>query len=80
MEKLDSKLLLYDYESLENANIITPRLMEFLTVYLDLNDKFKFEKGIFFAQVNVLSTVDDEFFEYDLLRIDRDSVKSFFFI
>ena len=47
--------------------------MQFLTVYLDVNDKTKLQKGIYFVQVNVLSTPDDDFFEYDLLKIDKDS-------
>lgn len=74
MEKLDVEVLAYDYETYEKSRFLTPKLMQFLTVYLDINDKVKLDKGIYFAQVNVLSTPDDEFFEYDLLRIDKDSV------
>lgn len=39
----------YDFESAEKANFITPKLMQFLSVYLDINDKIKLNKGIFFA-------------------------------
>ncbi len=39
--KLDVGLLGYDYESFIKSNFITPRLMNFLTVYLDTNDKLK---------------------------------------
>lgn len=72
MEKLDVQVLAYDFESLEKANFLTPKLMQFLTSYLDVSDKVKLDKGIFFAQVNVLSTPEDDYFEYDLLRIDKD--------
>ena len=72
-DKLDVQVLSYDYESLIKANFLTPKLMLFLTVYLDVSDKLKLFKGIYFVQVNVLSTQDDDFFEYDILKIDKDS-------
>lgn len=72
-DKLGVEVLGYDYESLVKSNFVTPKLMNFLTVYIDINDKLKMKKGIYIVQVNVLSTPEDDFFEYDLLKIDNDS-------
>lgn len=73
LDKLDVGLMDYDVISLDQSNFITPRLMKFLTVYIDINDKLKLHKGIYFVQVNVLSAPDDDYFEYDLLKIDKDA-------
>lgn len=72
-DKLDNEMLDFDIISLETQGLVTPRLMRFATTYIDLLDKFKLNKGLYFAQVNVLSTPDDDYFEYDLLRIDKDN-------
>ena len=71
-DKLGVEVLGYDYESLNKSNFITPKLMNFLTIYIDINDKLKLKKGLYIAQLNVLSTPDDDYFEYDLLKIDND--------